>query len=608
MRKIHGYARTLFVYAQVLVYLVVALVGKVVFLLYNAAGDLSAGEVAGCLLAGLGLDVATAFVAVLPAWLCVAAAWRSDGSDLRACAGRCMMAVLFLSVLLIVADAVMYAYWKFKLDASIFGYMFSPGEVGASVPASYIAWRTVAFVLSVLAACGLSRLATPHGRLAKPGAAEPFCMAGFIVLLVLTNFSWHRGRESAAFHSDRLLLNHAAVNPVRHFMSSAILYAKPADRQFCLSDGEAQCSSMAGEMFPADTEDVADTLLRQTRPNIITIQLEGCGASMIETLGGHKGVTPELCRWMERGVNFTNAWATSFRTDRGTVSFVSGYVSYPTLSLMQDDDCLLRLPSLARSLRSVGYDAEYLYGGDQTVMNKEKYLLAMGFDPVLGIESIDVPRHERDSWGANDSISLNRLMGIALSKNPESPWYIGYQTISSHEPWQVPYQRLDDEVYNAFAYTDHCLGQFLDSLSLTPVWDNLLIVVFADHGVTYGLDMSDPEFFHMPLLLLGGAVREPRTIPVLVSQGDIAATLLAQMGIPHDDFPWSRNVLSRNYRYPCVYCTYPGGIMFKDATGSTFTDLYTGQVLNPGDGTTESHRERVRKISNLLDYTYSRLP
>ena len=120
--------------------------------------------------------------------------------------------------------------------------------------------------------------------------------------------------------------------------------------------------------------------------------------------------------------------------------------------------------------------------------------------------------------------------------------------------------------------------------------------------------MSDPEFFHMPLLLLGGAVREPRTIPVLVSQGDIAATLLAQMGIPHDDFPWSRNVLSRNYRYPCVYCTYPGGIMFKDATGSTFTDLYTGQVLNPGDGTTESHRERVRKISNLLDYTYSRLP
>ena len=43
--------------------------------------------------------------------------------------------------------------------------------------------------------------------------------------------------------------------------------------------------------------------------------------------------------------------------------------------------------------------------------------------------------------------------------------------------------------------------------------------------------------------MVGGAVRRPKTIDVYGSQQDIAATLLSQLGLPHHDFLFSKNLL-----------------------------------------------------------------
>lgn len=602
-RKVKN-ARTAFLLCQMMLFLAVAVIGKVGFLIYNQGWtECTAADMPGILLSGLCLDISVVFAVLLPVWIYLVFTCRSNNVRLLKHVGPYLQAVMFLTVLITLGDAIMYAHWKFKLDASIFGYMFSPGEVGASVPTSYIISRFSALVISVLVTSVLCRRLTPRRITAVATKTDITVLMSFPLVCIALALPAPCNGEAAAFRSGRIMLNHAAINPVRHFAVSSYLYCKPLDSQF-RNMQEAECDSIFAEIFPSVTEDIQDTLLKTPRPNIMTIQLEGCGAYMIESLGGRRDVTPELCRWMERGVNFDNAWATSFRTDRGTVSALSGYVSYPTASLMLNDSCICKLPSLARTLKGAGYSAEYLYGGDPDVMNKKVYLRAMGFDPVYGVEDINVPLSERDSWGANDSISLARLLSMALSKPKDKPWYIGYQTISSHEPWLVPYDRLDDPVLNAFAYTDHCLGMFLDSLSHTPVWDNLLVIVFADHGITYGLDMSDPEFFHMPLLMVGGAVRGPRKFPVLISQADIAATVLGQMGIAHTDFPWSRNVFSRNYTCPFIYCTYPSGILFKDATGTTMTDLFSGRVVNGGDG----HEDRLRRIDAMLQTTYCRIP
>ena len=92
-------------------------------------------------------------------------------------------------------------------------------------------------------------------------------------------------------------------------------------------------------------------------------------------------------------------------------------------------------------------------------------------------------------------------------------------SLSSHEPWDVPMHRLADERRNAFAYTDSCMGALLDSLSRTPDWDNLLVVIVADHGIPVNLPAASRHLStRIPLVWTGGAVKGPRVIDVLMNQ------------------------------------------------------------------------------------------
>ena len=569
-------------------------------MLYNAGDQCTWGNVFNVLLTGLPLDFSVAALLTLPVWVVAAFSLRYTKMPFRAILSPYLILAVLFFVLVTAGDIVMYHHWKFKLDASIFNYMSSPGAAGASAPAIYIVTCISLAVIFMLAAIVAAILMTPK-RIAEQGhgvARTNFLATGALLAFTVWGITGHRSTEASVFEFQPIVLNHAAVNPVGHMIHSFRIYLQAPDRQF-RSMTDEECNQLMQDLYPKGTDDITDTLLTTTRPNVLTIQLESFGASFVETLGGAENVTPELCRWMQQGVNFTNAWANSFRTDRGTVSALSGYLSYPTYSLMMEDDCLGRFPSLANTLAELGYRTDYMYGGNSDGMNKRKYLCASGFQHIWDIRNLDVPQQEQDAWGANDSISFQRLYQ-KITVRTDSAWYFGHQTLSSHEPWDVPYHRLDNEVYNAFAYTDHCLGVFLDSLSRTPVWDNLVVIIFADHGSMYQLDYQHPMFFRMPLLMVGGAVREPKTLDMFVSQSDIVATLLAQMQISGESYPWSRNVLSKHYTYPFVYATYPAGMLYADSTGVTMMDLLSGSVVY-SDG---EEGTRVRRTKAILQRSY----
>lgn len=615
--------RTLYILSLTALLLVATILGKVEFLAYNR--DImffTMSELMQVLWHGLPLDISTVAMAVLPVWFITLLTVKWPSMPLRWVVGPYIGIVTFLMGCVTGATIIMYENWKFLLDASIFSYMSSPGNATASASVYYIVTRIGLILLSSILLSFLSVAITPKSIVPRksryggggrrqqhaPQRHTAYLLTGLLLFFMLWGVNGRRADERSAFHSEKIMLNHAAINPVGHMVRSLWTYSKDFEEQFRLMP-EDECNTIFAQIFPTDTEDITDTLLRTRRPDILTIQLESMGAPFIESLGGAKGVAPELCQWMTRGVNFTNAWATSFRTDRGTVSALSGYVSYPTTSLMMTDSCLPLLPSLAKTLKGYGYTADYMYSGNSNHMNKRKYMEAVGFR-MWDIEDINVSEEERDVWGANDSIAMNRMLGLIRrtkqENGPDKPFFWACQTISSHEPWEVPYQRLDNKVHNAFAYTDHCVGQFLDSLSRTSVWDNLLVVIYADHGHTYGLTFDNPEFFHMPLFFIGGAVSKVRTYDTIIAQNDMVATILSQMGIPHNkEFPWSRNVFSRNYTYPFAYCNYPAGALFVDGSGKTMMDVQSGYIMADEP---KPSGERLKHLQVMLQKTYDTIP
>lgn len=581
--------------------------GKMVFLMYNA--DVSPF---GCADAwqvwwhGLTMDISTAgYVTALPLLLALVSLWWRH-LPLRWVLWPYLTVVAVLLAVIIGGDTVLYEFWKFKLNAAIFGYMQNPEGATSSVSPLFIITRVGGILLlAVLAGWLLLRRTPVH----FPAVRRRLVHTVLLVLCGGALFVGIRGgvqqgvmNVGVAYYSPSLFLNHAAVNPAFSLLSS-LSKTKDFGGQFNWQDDKSLARSFEG-LYPSETEDIQDTLLRVKRPNVLVVLMESFGSKFVHELGGLPDVAPGMSRLIPQSIFWTRFYSNSFRTDRGTVSAFSGWVSYPTVSLMRLPEKLNHLPSLARSLQREGYHTGYLYGGDITIMNKKGYLVATGYRQLTS--AADFPKREtsESKWGANDSVTARRTYEMIAGGQMPEPWHMTFQTLSSHEPFEVPYHRLSDKKLNAFAFTDHCVTTLIDSLRNTPQWDNLLVILIPDHGFLYDLTYESPEFFHAPMLWLGGAIREPRRMEVLMNQSDLAATLLSQMGISHTDFPWSRNVLSRNYRYPFAYSSFPSGILFADSTGVSVFDITSRKPITEQPAPSP---DRIHKAKTILQMSYDRL-
>ena len=383
------------------------------------------------------------------------------------------------------------------------------------------------------------------------------------------------------YYSQNQFLNHSAVNPVFSFLSSMEKTATYVpDYQFM--DDEA-CEQLVDSLYPTESIHV-DTLLNTSRPNVVVILMESCGA-IFTGLEGRADVMPRLEQLMQEGVSFDSCYANSWRTDRGTVCTYSGYPSFPVSSVMKMPSKSRLLPGLAKSLTAEGYAASYFYGGDINFTNMRSYLIGTGFQQLTWKKDFTADEQKSAEWGVRDDIMFSAVSRqIADYDAKQQPFFIGFSTLSSHEPWDVPLKKFDDEVLNAFYYLDHCIGTFVDALRKTPSWENLLVVLLPDHGIDYKeVGAEDPRHDHIPMVWTGGAVKAPRRIKSVCNQTDLPATLLGQMNMSHADYRYSRDVMSSNYTHRVAVHTYNNGIIMVDSTGRTMFDLTSNRMIQ-GEG------------------------
>ncbi len=569
-----------------LVLLASFLLGKIAFVLYNSPVEsLSLFAFLRTWARGLLLDVHTAALLLLIPALCTLQHRVSL---------RWLLVPYFIIISVVIAsvtsaDIIMYEFWEFKLSSVILSYASSPEGMTSSVPTSFVVTRFAWMLAYIVVTAAALIMVTP--KKTQGGWLMPF------VTLLLTLLPI--GVSTCYSSSQSLFRNHAATNSLYAFVSSFW-----QDRRYDDYFPTTECEEMVATLYPSDTEDITDTLLNTRRPNILVIQMESFGGKFVSELGGIPNVAVNLSRLIPDAVFFDGYYSNSFRTDRGTVSLQSGTVSHPTVSLMREKKYHPSMPSLPRRLGENGYETSYFYAGPMTNMGKHDYLTDMGFDTlydlsVFGDEKPDTP------WGMHDGKASMKLLQLLERQDTLRPWYCTIQMLSSHEPWDVPYHRLDDERLNAFAYTDQCVGTFIDSLRVSPLWDKLLVIVIPDHGYLYEQTYEDPEFFRAPMLWLGGAVKSPCVVSTLMNQSDIAATLLSQLGIQHADFPWSRNVFSRNYTHPFVYCNSPAIVMLKDSTGVSIFDLSASLPVNGQQS--ESDQRRTGYAKAILQRSYELL-
>ena len=590
------------------------LLQKPAFLLFyhTRAAEASFGEWLGVLWHGLSLDCTVAgYVTAFPVVVVLASFWI----PLSQRVWRIILTVYFSLIALVTAaifavDLNLYGYWGFRLDGSVLIYLADPGEALASA-----SWGEVLRQIIIMLVYA-GAMIWSYRRILRLFRVEPVSLRGRIVPTVAAlligglTFLAIRGGVTVAtanvskvYFSSNMFLNHAATNPVFSFLSSVGDNENYAEAYPFFEEERRKTlfEELRGNRPGADAG--TPRLLRSDRPNVVLILLESFGRTIMDETVNGEPVMPNMQRFKREGVWFENFFANSFRTDRGQVAVLCGFPAQTTMSIMKLPRKSATLPSLARFLGREGYRSVFMYGGDLNFTNQASFMYSTGWEELIWQKDmqLDAPTSK---WGYADDVVVD-LFGdeVEALGRAEQPFLAGLLTLSSHEPFEVPFAKFDDKLLNAMAFSDAQIGRLIDRLRESPVWDNLLVVLVADHGYPYPYDLAynAPLRHRIPMIWLGGALAAPpRTVDTYASQIDICATLLAQLGLPHDEFDYSKNIFGATPPHKFGYYCFSDGFGVIDADGETVYDNTGETVLSQ----TGPQSERLEWGKAMLQTTY----
>ena len=104
-------------------------------------------------------------------------------------------------------------------------------------------------------------------------------------------------------------------------------------------------------------------ILNIRRPNIVLFILESWSGDLIEDLGGEPGITPEFRKLQKQGILFDQIYASGSRSEQGMASIFGGFPAHPISSITVQPDKFVKLPSLIKDMKQVGYNTSYYFGG-----------------------------------------------------------------------------------------------------------------------------------------------------------------------------------------------------------------------------------------------------
>lgn len=584
---------------------------------------------------GLPLDLSLAgYLTAIPGLLAIVTVWTLSPALLRIWKGYFLLVSVLLSVIFVV-DLALYGFWGFRLDATPLFYFFSsPKDTLASVSVWFVLGGLLVMAVYAVLLYWLFRvlligkryrqMKLPYRRLGMSFLL--LLLTGLLFIPIRGGFTVSTMNTGKVYFSTNILLNHAATNPAFSLMeslskqkdfASQYRFMEPdeADRLFAtLIDPAVEGAAQPADSLRAlatDSLTMADrTLFNTQRPDVCIVILEGFSSRLMTTLGGAPDIAVQMDSLTREGVLFTNFYANSFRTDRGLVSILSGYPAQPTTSIMKYPRKTQNLPAIAGSLKKAGYSAKYYYGGDADFTNMRSYLMSSGFEDIVADK--DFPVADRLSkWGVHDHLVFRRLLDelkeeaatLPAPDGQKQPAYRVIQTSSSHEPFEVPYRRLENDAMNSFAYTDSCVGDFIRQYRELPQWKNTVVLLVPDHlGATpEPVNNFMIERYQIPLLMVGGAIEKPRRIDVYGSQQDIAATLLAQLGLPHGEFVFSKDLMNPASPH-FAFFTVPDAFGVATADNHLIFDNQSGKVvLDEGEHKGANLRAGEAYLQKLYD-------
>jgi phosphoglycerol transferase MdoB-like AlkP superfamily enzyme len=284
--------------------------------------------------------------------------------------------------------------------------------------------------------------------------------------------------------------------------------------------------------------------------NIVMISVESLSAEFMDSYGGNKGLTPEMDKLGKAGMRFDRVFATGTRTVRGLEALSLGTPPIPGQAIVRrpDND---HLSTVGELLKHQGFATYFFYGGYGYFDNMNAYYAANNYTVV---DRTDIPKDKigfENVWGVADEYLFDQAIRTLDDKHAKSgktdkldkggkaadgqPFFAQIMTTSNHRPYTYPSERIDIPSPGgrdgAVKYTDYAIGKFIKDASKKPWFKDTLFVIVADHCASAaGKTRLPVAGYRIPLIFYAPALLKPAVFTPMVSQIDIAPTLMEVLG------------------------------------------------------------------------------
>ncbi len=538
-----------FAFYSIVLWLAVFLSARILFVVIDNPG-FGFAEIFPSFYKGLLLDVSAAcYLSLIPVFLFIGNAFSTSSLAEKLLHFYMAFAISIIAVIEI-TSVFLYREWGNTINYRAVRYLLYPTDAASSVDLkTIISGLSLTILFSLAWIFVFRKLFFPFSN-----PSEKKWTAGFALVLFPLLFIGIRGSvgkisisESHAYFSQNNFLNQAALNKAWYFSRNVLNNVSREKPFYYFPEFEQQ--QFLEKLYP---EGKTVQWLNHKQPNIVLIILESWNTDVIGSLNGIKKLSPGFDSLAGNGILFTNMYGSGTRTDQGYISLLSGFPALPDLSIVQEIEKSVKLPSLIHDFKNSGYHTSLIYGFDLEFCNFKTYFVSQGTEKL--ISENDFSKSEKSiAWGIPDHILFPRA-NTELHQNKE-PFFSIIPTQSSHQPFDSPVETLPEnagqpEKYNACVrYMDKAISKFMAECRNEKWYANTLFILVADHGNPLPLnrDYNDHERFHIPMLFFGEVIDSTfrgTKISTVANHHDLPATLLAQLGMSYESYPFSKNIFS----------------------------------------------------------------
>lgn len=288
------------------------------------------------------------------------------------------------------------------------------------------------------------------------------------------------------------------------------------------------------------------------RYNILLVTLDTTRADRIGCYGYTNAMTPNLDRMAQQGVLFEECRSVAPLTLPAHATLLTGlYTPEHGLRVNGRNRLAKNIPTLATVFSNAGYRTSAFIAA---VVLSSTYGLTRGFD--IYDDTIAVPKVRVDENSPGEPPPLeppsrpaNQIVDVALSwleKNSATNFFCWVHLYDPHYPYDrhpdLPSLHRAEPYDEEIAFMDHHFGRLLRFLREKKLLENTVVIAIGDHGENLG---EHGEFEHamtlyegvakVPCIILAPGLKTPRRMKEMVSQIDVAPTILELSGLMQEE-------------------------------------------------------------------------